>query len=222
MNKIKKKIKIFLNVKYYLYICSIKLKDMKNIYLLPTEEPSRLHGMFNSSELGLSKEPLNCRDARHLYITSDEEIKEGDYALNPSGKRLKIVSKNNEGYYETTLVKGHYFKLPKCKKIILTTDPELISNGIQSVDDDFLKWFVNDSHHEFVEYDKSYNRGNGNYYYKIITPTVKNEPISNSYLQVFIDQFSDGKRAELNPIDWNALEFLDWLKLNNFDIVKKK
>jgi hypothetical protein len=29
-----------------------------------------------------------------------------------------------------------------CKKIILTTDPQLIQDGVQAIDDTFLEWFV--------------------------------------------------------------------------------
>jgi hypothetical protein len=48
----------------------------------------------------------------------------------------------------------------------------------------------------------------------------RQEPIINDYLQGFIDQFGDGPLSELNPKEWDALEFLNWLKLNNFKIIK--
>jgi hypothetical protein len=37
------------------------------------------------------------------------------------------------------------------KKVILTTDPDLIADGIQAIDDDFLEWFVKNSSCEWVE-----------------------------------------------------------------------
>jgi hypothetical protein len=40
------------------------------------------------------------------------------------------------------------------------------------------------------------------------------------YLQGFIDQFGDGPLGELNPDDWDALEFLRWLKLNKYKIIR--
>ena len=43
-----------------------------------------------------------------------------------------------------------------------------------------------------------------------------------NYLQGFIDQFGDGVLGELDATEWDALEFLEWLKLNNYEIVKKK
>jgi hypothetical protein len=40
------------------------------------------------------------------------------------------------------------------KKIVLTTDPNLIKEGVQSIDDEFLKWFEKNSSCEFVEVNK--------------------------------------------------------------------
>jgi hypothetical protein len=44
----------------------------------------------------------------------------------------------------------------------------------------------------------------------------------HTYLQGFIDQFGDGILGELDPKEWDALQFLEWLKLNNYEIIKKK
>ena len=41
------------------------------------------------------------------------------------------------------------------------------------------------------------------------------------YLNGFIEQFGDGSLGELNPNDWTALEFLLWLEINDFKLVKK-
>ena len=45
--------------------------------------------------------------------------------------------------------------------------------------------------------------------------------INQDYLPCFIDQFGDGTLGGLNPEDWDTLEFLKWLELNNYKIVKK-
>ena len=42
------------------------------------------------------------------------------------------------------------------------------------------------------------------------------------YLQGFIDQFGTGEFGELDSEEWNALGFLAWLKLNNYEIIKNK
>ena len=63
-----------------------------------------------------------------IYIRSDEEIQMNEDAWYLWGDG---IYKNKKG------------ELPKsfCKKIILTTDQELIKDGVQSIDDDFLEWF---------------------------------------------------------------------------------
>ena len=59
---------------------------MKNIHLIPTEKPSRLTKPGGSSSIklytnGLTNTPKGHCKNYHLYITSDEEIKEGDYCI---------------------------------------------------------------------------------------------------------------------------------------------
>ncbi|CAB4136440.1 hypothetical protein UFOVP309_7 [uncultured Caudovirales phage] len=39
----------------------------------------------------------------------------------------------------------------ECKKIILTTDQDLIEDGVQAIDDEFLEWFVKNPSCESVE-----------------------------------------------------------------------
>lgn len=113
---------------------------MKNIYILPTDQPSRLHHyMFGC--WSLSKEPLNWRTASHIYITSDEEISTDDYY---------ICLINNDFYkadHEDLLDKDR----KHWKKIVLTTDPTLIEKGIQKIPNKFLEWFIENPTCEYVE-----------------------------------------------------------------------
>ena len=105
---------------------------MKNIHILPTDKPSRLFYSGNSSKLTLNKYSVLFRvSPQNIYITNDEEIKVGDWFIslysNSIQKELKL---------DCTLNKDAY------KKIILTTDQDLIADGIQAIDDEFLEWFV--------------------------------------------------------------------------------
>jgi hypothetical protein len=67
---------------------------MKNVHLLPTEKPSRLgyltkKGKEVFKDLRLFDKPMpNILDSenQHIYITSDEDIKEGDWCLGMEGK----------------------------------------------------------------------------------------------------------------------------------------
>jgi hypothetical protein len=118
---------------------------MKNIYLLPTEKASRLgyltkkgKEVFNDLRLFDTLMP-NILDSenQHIYITDNSDIKDC-WVLN-----IHI----NELYF----LKGYYGIQPIAKKIILTTDPYLISDGIQAIDDEFLEWFVKNPSCEYVE-----------------------------------------------------------------------
>jgi hypothetical protein len=109
---------------------------MKNLHLISTDKPSRLH-LGNSGlvlcEFVLSKYTIN---GQHIYITNDEPIKEGDYGLSKLNEIIKFHSGYDYRYYA---------------KIILTTDPDLIADGVQAIDDEFLEWFVKNPNCEKVE-----------------------------------------------------------------------
>ena len=109
---------------------------MKNIHVLPTDKPSRLfeidgHLIINREQL------IQPKYYRNIYITSDEEIKEGDWVL--------FISTN-----EVIKVPLGGFKGKVCKKIILTTDQDLIKDGVQEIPDEFLEWFIMNPNCEFV------------------------------------------------------------------------
>ena len=98
---------------------------MKNIHVLPTDKPSRLYYWEDKLVLGnLATTPMN----RNIYITNDEEIKVGDWFYNSF---LNEILKMDVLDYSN-------FR----KKIILTTDQDLITDGIQSIPNEFLEWFV--------------------------------------------------------------------------------
>jgi hypothetical protein len=170
---------------------------MRNIFLLPTDKPSsgyilgkcikelsdvkigqlvRTHYMMFSNEYF---QPQN------IYITNDEEIKEGDWYLD-----LSVFTNNisiGKGIYQMKYSKWGEEGQGDCKKIILTDNEDLIKDGVQAIDDDFLQWFVKNSSCESVikvERLDTFKKTNevyvdeiagGNYYeiikqYKIIIP----------------------------------------------------
>jgi len=155
---------------------------MKNVHLIPTEKPSVLRvGDNGNFVFGLAKTYIqsrsDCFTNQHIYITSEEAIKEGDWYL---VELFKITGESDGFYIEkctklddvwcnnfdviSTRHKGN------CKKIILTTDPDLI--GVQSIDNEFLEWFVKNPNCESVEVvDISMQYHDEDYYeYKIIIP----------------------------------------------------
>jgi hypothetical protein len=127
---------------------------MKNIHLIPTDKPSRLWTNNLRRRLELdefpSQHPSNI--AKNIYITSDEEIKEGDWMI--------------RGNEQPTLVTPNFFWDfgVRYYKIILTTDQDLIKNGVQAIDDEFLEWFVKNPSCEEVEVTTEYKDGYGNWF----------------------------------------------------------
>ena len=117
---------------------------MKNVFLLPTDKPSRVYLIKSNNRLGLtSTNPEYMENFgsgtqnQNIYITSDEEIKDC----------FVINTHTNEVYF----LEGYYGMQPRTKKIILTTDGDLIKEGVQSIDDEFLEWFVKNPSCEEVE-----------------------------------------------------------------------
>ena len=144
---------------------------MRNIHLLPTDKPSRLVKLkwFGKDKLHLCKVILpieNEEQYQYLYITSDEEIKEGDFVTNGKYISQAINEWWTKFYIGNPELKADYWK------IILSTDPDLIAEGVQPIDDEFLEWFVKNPSCEFIEVRKYHQRGDVSFKdrYRIIIP----------------------------------------------------
>lgn len=113
---------------------------MKNIHILPTDKPTTLFkddfGNFIYS-INIDQEQ-NHFEPQHIYITSDEEIKEGDWIFNEE-REPSVLQCIGQG------------SLRGWNKIILTTDQDLIKDGVQAINDEFLEWFMKNSSCEWVE-----------------------------------------------------------------------
>jgi hypothetical protein len=106
---------------------------MKNIHLIATDKPSRLY--LDRGKLWIDNLVYGSNN-QHIYITNSEDIKEGDWFINKFyiDKRAPIASQR------FAMNSNAVFSNPK--KIILTTDQDLIKDGVQAIDDEFLEWFV--------------------------------------------------------------------------------
>jgi hypothetical protein len=148
---------------------------MKNIHLKITEKPSRLTYNLLNQLIILTKDSCRVNYGnevnQHIYITSDEEIKKGDWFIAGNG-----IGK----LYTQFTFKEEINDI--WKKIILTTDADLIKDGVQTIKDDFLEWFVNNPSCEKVEVQKIYSNFTVEPFigYKIIIPQeeVKQEQLT--------------------------------------------
>ena len=116
------------------------MEKTKNCWLIPTDKPSRLYlGDNENLILGLMKNSIENKNNdftnQNIYITNSEEIKFNDYITDG---------------YKVWQWKDDSSLLGR-KKIILTTDIDLIKDGIQAIDDEFLEWFVKNPNCEKVK-----------------------------------------------------------------------
>jgi hypothetical protein len=118
---------------------------MKNIHIIPTDKPTGIFESKNGLHFSII-EKIRYGEFKgfHIYITNDEEIKEGDWVYH---KVLKSVFK-----IDLKEVSQEYVEERKnIQKIILTTDPDLIKDGVQEIDEEYLEWFVKHPTCESVE-----------------------------------------------------------------------
>ena len=149
---------------------------MKNVHLFPTPQRSRLHYfmankdgyyLYPNNELVVPINP-NCINL-NISITSDEEIKVGDWVLYTRSNRIHYQKLEDKNTVELANIEDS-----GAFKIILTTNQYLIKNDVQAIDDDFLEWFVKNPSCEEVEVEHTYisfelNKPTSKYY-KIILP----------------------------------------------------
>jgi hypothetical protein len=124
---------------------------MKNIHILPTENESRIrYNSFNKVyELcEFTKYHTDIKSTHNIYITNDEPAY--PYALHL--KNQEVFKTRAVGANSLELYHDKGFSYPdECRKIILTTDQDLIKDGVQAIDDEFLEWFVKNPSCEEVE-----------------------------------------------------------------------
>ena len=77
---------------------------------------------------------------KKLFITSDEEIKEGDYVVQINFEKTNTQVIKCETEFQTKIANSKDGSFSK-NKIILTTDSDLIQDGVQAIDAEFLEWF---------------------------------------------------------------------------------
>ena len=167
---------------------------MKNIHILPTDKPSRLLYLGTSKELTLLSLALTFRtferSTQHIYITSDEEIKEGDWCYN---------SINNNVYKKEIDKLSFAYEY----KIILTTDQDLIKDGVQKIADDFLEWFIKNPNCEKVEIRKEMYmpQSNGKISDGKITHEISLDPSQNTlpYYKIIIPK-EPKQETLINPV----------------------
>jgi hypothetical protein len=164
---------------------------MKNIHIIPTDKPSRLGNVHGKLSFFKDRKWDNTENWRckNIYITSDEEIKDRDWYL---------TFTNNEVMGQPRKCEDTNWNFSHCKKIILSTDQDLIADGVQAIDDKFLEWFVKNPSCEWVEviYDKDafpygVETAKGYGWYQIIIPQEEPKDVVLGYKTSLCAQMLD-------------------------------
>ena len=104
------------------------MEKKRNLWVIPSDKPSNYVTSYMEKEM----------QRHNIYITNSEEIKEGDWVINLKSNGIYPIFILNEVVdYE--------------KKITLTTDQDLIKDGVQAMNDEFLEWFIKNPSCEEVE-----------------------------------------------------------------------
>ena len=171
---------------------------MKTIHLLPTDKPSRLLKTIPKGNLLLHKENVvgSHWENQKIYITNSEEIKEGfiEWFICHHGvkKCVGTIVRNNEVYLLDYL--GNTDRGIWCKKIVITDNEDLVKDGVQAIDDEFLQWFVKNPSCEFVEIVKE----------KIILGKVAGTTYTDFNYKIIIPRV-EPKQETLEEANWKVL-----------------
>jgi hypothetical protein len=191
---------------------------MKNIHLIPTDKPSRLakhsSGSFHIVSYIAHKKGLYKMTNQHIYITSTEEIKEGDWVV-----KISSLYKGGGNVQKYSFIDTQFEDIT-FKKIILTTDPDLIKDGVQAIDDEFLQWFVENPSCEEVEVE-SLNIGDGKLGYVICKPKEKpKQETLEEAAEDYYKQFENLPVVRFNAFiaggKWQAERIFGWLSNKDY------
>ena len=116
---------------------------MKNIFILPTDEASRLYEIGGELTLSVANTKHKYNTGRNVYITIEEKLENKNYVLSSSS----IGALYLDGIINTVEMLDE----EQWKKVILTNDPKLIADGVQELTEEQLKEIVSKYPLDYVE-----------------------------------------------------------------------
>lgn len=111
----------------------------KNIWIIPTDKSTYLYEISGELTLSVVNSIHTSNIGRHIYITADKEIKSG---VNQWYLDKFINKPRNSGGAEYG---------EKQNVILLTTDQDLIADGVQDIDNEFIEWLIKNPECENVK-----------------------------------------------------------------------
>jgi hypothetical protein len=195
---------------------------MKNLFLLPTDKPSRfvtskenkkcyLYSIeeFKNIDKFIEYDSKSW-DSQNIYITNSKEIKVGEWVIYTKGIKIHCKKLDNKEDVELANIENS-----GVLKIILTTNQDLILDGVQPIPDEFLEWFVKNPSCEEVEVEKWTDYKLENYKdvpffkYKIIIPKTTQQIIDED----FAGGLNMGQilpKQEINYSKEEVIKFAKW------------
>lgn len=129
---------------------------MKNIFTVPSSNPSHIHFNKEDNKLMLVDDlPVDGKswEPAHVYITTSETITEPGWCLSVPFKNEVFKAIEVTKCRSVRRARLHLYPEGWCEEIILTTDPVLIKDGIQKLDDTFVEKLIANPVH-FAEVDQ--------------------------------------------------------------------
>jgi hypothetical protein len=112
---------------------------MKNIHVLPTDKPSEFYSIDGKHKLANNTMAMDWYISsigykpHNIYITSNSKFVRDEYITDG----IEVIKATPKLVDAQDLVDRRDWN-----KIIITTDQELIKDGVHSIGEEFLKWFV--------------------------------------------------------------------------------
>lgn len=203
---------------------------MKNIHVFSTDIPSRLYGKDGNYKLDNSTIAMDWYissagyKSQHIYITNDEEIKKGDWVIQINFEKTNTQLVHCLADFQVRIANNKDGSFTK-DKIILTTDQDLIKEGVQEIDNEFIEWFIQNPSCNMVEISTYHVKGDisGKLHYKITIP--QKEP--KDFAEWLDKGLSEGKQileelkainAKQETLEQAAKRYKDlWLPDDHYD-----
>lgn len=210
------------------------------VVILPTETKSKLYQLLTDKKLYIGDnipQSDSQRPNQHLYILSDEEIKEGDWYIGErnTGPQLLQCKEIKEGMVIPTESSKYPYNIGECKKVIATTDSSLtqlvqtlhgkafVSKELPRPSDAFVQKLVEECNkgnvitEVLVEYEGIEWLDRPLEYFIKTAPdnTITIKPVEKTWDDIFknFQQLLNKTTQEVN--------FKTWLQ-NNYQVPKKK
>jgi len=120
--------------------------ETKNIFVIPTTEPSQVYLVKKENALGLtSKNPESMEHYgsgthnQHIYITIKDPYVVGDWCIEAeTGNVFKV--KEVKEFSSIVRCEKETYVYDACMKIVITTDLKLVADSVKQADLEFLSW----------------------------------------------------------------------------------